>query len=176
MAAHEPLPWYRHRWPWLLMAGPAAVVVAGVVTTCLAIRSNDGLVDDDYYKQGLAVNQIAARDQAAARMGLSAELLSAEDKKRIRVVLRCREGIRLPEAIGFRATHPTRSGIDQYIVLQGEGEGLYTGQVFQPFSERWHVTIEDEEKTWRLTGEWTVQPGRSVIFPPGKKPQTTERK
>jgi hypothetical protein len=33
------------------------VIVAGAVTVWLAVVSNDGLVTDDYYKQGLAVNQ-----------------------------------------------------------------------------------------------------------------------
>ena len=29
-------PWYREPWPWIMMAGPAAVVVAGAVTMWLA--------------------------------------------------------------------------------------------------------------------------------------------
>ena len=36
--------------------GPAAVIVAGVYTTILAFSSTDGLVADDYYKQGLMIN------------------------------------------------------------------------------------------------------------------------
>jgi hypothetical protein len=35
-------PWYRHRWPWLLMLGPAIVVIAGVATLALAIVTDDG--------------------------------------------------------------------------------------------------------------------------------------
>ena len=38
------LPWYRHRWPWLLMSGPAIVVVAGIATTVIAVRTNDPMV------------------------------------------------------------------------------------------------------------------------------------
>ena len=34
------LPWYRHRWPWLLMLGPFVVVVAAAITLWLAVRSN----------------------------------------------------------------------------------------------------------------------------------------
>ena len=49
-------PWYRHPWPWLLMAGPAIVVVAGFLTLGFAIQSFDGLVADDYYKEGKAIN------------------------------------------------------------------------------------------------------------------------
>lgn len=44
----ERTPWYRHRWPWLLMAGPGTVLVAGAITTWIAFASADGLVADDY--------------------------------------------------------------------------------------------------------------------------------
>jgi hypothetical protein len=67
--------WYREPWPWLLMLGPALVIIAGVVTAYLAVVSNDGLVEDDYYKQGLTVNQRTVRDQRAAELGIEAELV-----------------------------------------------------------------------------------------------------
>ena len=53
----DSLPWYKERWTWLLMLMPATAIVAGFITLWLAITSFDGLVADDYYKQGLAVNQ-----------------------------------------------------------------------------------------------------------------------
>ena len=59
-------PWYKEPWPWFLMAGPAIVIVAGFATAWLAIISNDGLVTDDYYKQGLAINQRLQRDHHAS--------------------------------------------------------------------------------------------------------------
>ena len=62
-------PWYKEPWPWILMAGPAIVIVAGFVTAWLAIISNDGLVTDDYYKQGLALNQRLQRDHDASDRG-----------------------------------------------------------------------------------------------------------
>jgi len=94
--AFENKPWYRHPWPWLLMAGPFIVVVAGLVTAYLAVVSNDGLVDDDYYKQGLAVNQISARDQRAAALALQAEVMRGADGAQIRILLRARSGTVLP--------------------------------------------------------------------------------
>lgn len=39
-------PWYRHPWPWLLMLGPAVVVVAGITTLVIAIATADVLVSD----------------------------------------------------------------------------------------------------------------------------------
>ena len=58
-------PWYHEPWPWLLMAGPLVVIIAGFATLLLAIRSSDGLVADDYYKQSMAINQIMLRDSRA---------------------------------------------------------------------------------------------------------------
>ena len=66
----DSLPWYKERWTWLLMLMPATAIVAGFITLWLAITSFDGLVADDYYKQGLAINQTLARANAAQERGL----------------------------------------------------------------------------------------------------------
>ena len=60
-------PWYREPWPWILMAGPAIVVVAGFATLAIAVKTDDGLVADDYYKQGLAINRVLRARRAGAR-------------------------------------------------------------------------------------------------------------
>ena len=44
-----PKPWYKEPWPWLLMSGPAIVVVAAFVTLWLAASNSSDLVSDDYY-------------------------------------------------------------------------------------------------------------------------------
>lgn len=67
------------------MAGPGIVVIAGTITAYLAVVSNDGLVVDDYYKQGLAVNQVMERNQRAEQIGLQAELLRSDDGSQLRV-------------------------------------------------------------------------------------------
>jgi hypothetical protein len=46
MQATAKKPWYRHPWPWILMSGPAIVVVAGIFTAYLAVTTADGLVAD----------------------------------------------------------------------------------------------------------------------------------
>jgi hypothetical protein len=51
-------PWYREPWPWILMAGPFTVIVAGLFTAWLAVTRADPLVVDNYYKEGLAINQV----------------------------------------------------------------------------------------------------------------------
>jgi hypothetical protein len=73
-AKRSPTPWYKERWTWLLMLMPATAIVAGGITLWLAIKSFDGLVTDDYYKQGLAINQTLARANTAQDMGLLARV------------------------------------------------------------------------------------------------------
>ncbi len=142
-------PWYRHRWPWILMAGPAIVVVAGIATAWIAIATNDGLVADDYYKQGLAVNQKLARNDAAATMQLEARLRLTAG--RIELLLVSRADAALPERIRVTLAHPTRGGEDQNVILTGE-KGAYAGSMQALGPGRWYVAIEDEAGAWRLTG------------------------
>ena len=58
-------PWYRQRWPWLLVAGPSLVVVASLASAWIAVKSDDGVIAEDYYRQGLLINQKLAREMPA---------------------------------------------------------------------------------------------------------------
>src|SRR5690348_1011427 len=93
-------PWYKEPWPWFLMFGPFVVVVAGFTTAWLAIRSNDGLVADDYYKQGLAINQQLQRDHKAGELGLHGDLMRSG--LQLRVVLAGGEKLKFPEKLTLR--------------------------------------------------------------------------
>lgn len=152
-------PWYRQRWPWLLMLGPFIVIVASAVTAYMAVKSSDGLVEDDYYKQGLEINQIAARDQKADELGLQAEIMRGESMGGQqsgviwRVILSGRDGVALPERMRLRLVHPTRPGVDQEVALLAEGQGVYSGKSAALTNGRWQIILEDEGKTWRLAGE-----------------------
>jgi hypothetical protein len=64
------LPWYRHRWPWLIMSGPAIVVVAGIATMVIAIRTADPMVAnyDARFHTGGKVRVEAPAARAPARI------------------------------------------------------------------------------------------------------------
>lgn len=149
------VPWYKQRWPWFLIAGPATVVVAGVITVWLAVISNDGLVSDDYYKQGLAVNQTMHRDQQAGVLGLSADLMRSGNQ--LRLMIASGQSVVLPQDISVKFSHPTRAGNDQLVKMTGEGQGFYAGKLDESIVGRWFVTIEDPAAQWRLSGEWIAE-------------------
>ena len=154
----NPTPWYKQRWPWLLIAGPATVIVAGVITFWLAFSSNDGLVTDDYYKQGLAVNQSLQRDHQAASMGLHADIMHGDKSLRMLLV-----GSKdLPPTLSIKLAHPTRAGQDQLVEMKAEGPGWYAGKLVNDIEGRWIVTVEDAEGKWRLQGDWKVDAGEPL--------------
>ena len=140
-------PWYREAWPWLLMAGPAAVLVAGAVTTWIAFASADGLVAEDYYKQGMAINRRLAREEAAQQRGISAALRL--DPASIRVEL---QGA-APEALFVHLAHATRAGHDLRLRLVPGADGVYAAELPPLPAGRWRAAIEDPRGIWRIVKE-----------------------
>jgi hypothetical protein len=153
-------PWYREPWPWLLMAGPFAVIVAGFFTLWLAVKSDDGLVADDYYKRGLAINQALSRGRLAERLSLGARVTLSAETQRAQVVL-TGSGT-LPAELRLRLVHPTRAVADQLIVLHAVTQGVYAGNLVMPVAGRRVVMLEDMACTWRLAGE-AVSAAQAVI-------------
>ena len=52
--------WWRHPLLWMVIAGPALVVVASFVTLWYALGSPDPLVSADYYRRGVEINRTLA--------------------------------------------------------------------------------------------------------------------
>jgi uncharacterized protein len=152
-----PNPWYREPWPWLLMAGPALVIVAGAITTAIAVKTSDGVVADDYYKQGLGINRTLARDARAAELHVAAAVQFNEERTGVRLRL---TGAAQPDAVRMTIVHPTRAGGDQSIELRrltsgaGDAAAFYEGAMRAPRQGTWRVRVEDPRGAWRLTGTW----------------------
>jgi hypothetical protein len=50
-------PWWKFGHVWLVLAGPALVVVAGFVTLWIAMSRPDPVVAEDYYQKGIDINK-----------------------------------------------------------------------------------------------------------------------
>jgi hypothetical protein len=127
MTLPPPRPWWREPWP--------------------AFASADGLVADDYYKQGLSINRRLAREDAARSAGITA-LVSREGD-----VLRVRLSGAAPEALFVHLAHATRAGHDQRLRLAAAGAGIYEASLPPLAAGRWRIAIEDPRGSWRITKE-----------------------
>lgn len=132
------------------MSLPAAAVIGGAVTLWLAIGTQDGLVADDYYKQGLEVNRVIARAEKAQAMGLGARVLISSE--RAEVALRALPQTDLPDRIQLSITHPTRAGKDRRLWLARAGD-RYVGDIRGLPAGHWKLSVEDAAASWRLVGD-----------------------
>lgn len=60
----KPEPWWKYGHVWLLISGPAAVVVAALLTAWVAVATNDPVVDENYYRSGIEINKQLAAQRA----------------------------------------------------------------------------------------------------------------
>ena len=140
-------PWYRERWPWILMSGPATVIVAGLATAWIAYATSDGLVAEDYYKRGLAVNAVLGREQAAVRLGVAAQFERSGGRIRVRLTGAA------PDALFLQFAHATRAGHDLRLQLAPAGAGLYEAALPPLAPGRWRLILEDPRGEWRIVRE-----------------------
>lgn len=143
-------PWYREPWPWLLMAGPAAVIVASLATLVLAVQGSDALVAEDYYQQGLAINRLLARDRRAHELHIAAVAEFAGGEVRVRLA----SPLPPPAQLRLHIQHPTRASDNREVRLLPRGAGVYAGESGEPLPDAQgrQLVIEDRPGGWRIAG------------------------
>lgn len=137
--------WYRQPWPWLLIAGPFIVVVACLGSAWLAVKSDDGLVTQDYYKQGLLINQRLAHATPDPERRLGAVItVAASGEVRANV-----QGfIDAPRRLRLLLAHPVMASHPESVMLERGSDDVYIGTLPNQTPGRWIVTLEGDG--WRL--------------------------
>lgn len=156
-------PWYRQGWPWFLIAIPAVAVVAGLATVWIAVSTSDGLVVDDYYQEGKAIEKTMERSAMAAKLGLSAELTIRADA--VTLALAAADAASIPETLVLTIAHPTRAGSDQTLTLNRR-DGVFSSPLAPLATGRWLLQLEDGARQWRMTGTAHVPTEGSVRIMP----------
>ena len=164
---HDKKPWHRHPWVWLMIALPMTAVIGGMVTLYIAVTTSDGLVVDDYYKRGKAINMDLARDRAAATHQLQARLAIDLQYRRVTLKLQAQD-YELPAVVTRAIVHPTRAGHDQVVQLQMVDAGRYAGTVSGLAPGRWHVQLAAAD--WRLSGVLHLPQAEPFVLLPAYNP------
>ncbi|MGB5178741.1 MAG: FixH family protein [Gammaproteobacteria bacterium] len=156
-------PWYREPWVWLIIALPMTAVIASMFTIYKAVSTADGLVVDDYYKRGKAINMDLARDAAALRYQFKASIDFDLRDNRVQILLESAAGD-LPATLNFALLHPTQAGYDQVLVLQHGGDGVYTGAIDEVGRGNWYLQLEADD--WRLSGSMRIPQTETTVLLP----------
>ena len=149
LATAESQPWYRQFWPWFLIFLPGSVVVAAFATLFIANKHSDDLVVDDYYKNGLAINQRLEKDQRAVELGLTAQLTVSAADVRLRL-----SGSVAAEQLRLQFSHPLEADRDFTLMLGKYSDGGYSAALPQALAPNWHWVLDSgTDSAWRLQGE-----------------------
>lgn len=148
-ASRDTQPWYKQFWPWFLILFPALAVVGGLSLFWTAHTTFDGMVVDDYYREGRAIDRTIARSAKAAELGLVADVTVRATE--LSLVLQSSTGATLPPTLKLTIAHPTRGGQDQELLMVGRN-GVFSTPTEPLTTGRWLLQIEDESRSWRLNG------------------------
>lgn len=144
-------PGYKQPWFWFLMAPLVLVFFMGFTMLYLSIVSNDGVIVDNFYKDGLAINTREQQDMNARELELKANLNLEHTVANLTL-----EGLIQDEhyKLWLHIVHPTKESLDIRIPLQQSGN-LYTGALPHVLSGRYSIMITpdlmpNDPKMWRL--------------------------
>lgn len=59
------VPWWKHRWPWILMSGPFVAAVGCAITIWLTFSAVDQPIREGVVKQGLKVVPVPSPNDSA---------------------------------------------------------------------------------------------------------------
>ena len=162
----QPLPWYRQFWPWFIIALPTTAVIASIATLVIAARDPDGLVVDDYYKQGLAINETLERDRQAQALGLSGLVRIDRASGRLALTLNGVAASTDRQELELRLIHPTRPHLDRTLDLVRDGSGQWSAALGRIAPGRWHVQLESPTGNWRIAGRLALPEQQQALLQP----------
>lgn len=147
----NPPPWWKQFWPWFLISIPAGTIVAAMYTINLAVKTNDGLVSKDYYKDGLAIHMDADALQRARELGIRADLKFQRSDSQVQVRVTS-AGNQAIGQLALNLRHPTRADRDSTLQLQPVGPDTYQAALPSLDSNDWNVELTAAESGWQLRG------------------------
>ncbi|MBF0256044.1 MAG: FixH family protein [Gammaproteobacteria bacterium] len=166
---HHPMeddkPWYKQFWPWFIISIPGTAVVASMFLINSAIQTADGLVSDDYYKEGLAINQDLSKTRFAQTLGLRAVVLFDPDTRELRANLSGKL-TSPPPLLELQLVHPTVKGLDEKILMTLAGDGLYLSRLPEIPKASWRVSLAPSNSEWKLTGRARFPQSSQVTLEP----------
>jgi len=157
----EQPPWYRQFWPWFLIALPLCVVIAGFNMLHIALKYPHSMVDDQYYKEGLAINQSLDQDRRASQLNLAAEIVFQPfgDTETAYVTVSLSDLPNYPETLNLLLLHPGSQSLDQTLDLEQIGAGQYRVQLTQQYQYSYYLRLQPADKSWRLNGKINFRDG-----------------
>ena len=144
-------PWFKQPYLWLIIFFPAFSVVAGLSLLFYSIQIDDGVVVDDYYKKGNAINLDLTRDRNAQDLGMAGQVTYLPEFQKMEIKLFSSNPIPLNETIKVDIMHTTIGRMDVHKNFTTTSKGNYTITIPAILAKGgWIIQIGN--KQWRIHG------------------------
>ncbi|WP_426113308.1 FixH family protein [Pseudomonas sp. DSP3-2-2] len=158
-------PWYKHIWPWIIIAILACSVTLTLSMVTIAVNHPDNLVNDNYYEAGKGINRSLNRELLAQTLKLRASVhldeLTGEAELRL-------SGDSQPQTVELNLISPTQPEKDRKIILtrSPSDAGRYIGQLSDKVEGRRFVELlgVQDGQTWRLFEEEQVSHDKDLAL------------
>ncbi|EGG98916.1 Putative analog of CcoH2C [gamma proteobacterium IMCC2047] len=178
MNTSQPTPWYRQFWPWFIIALPATAVIASLYTVYIAVLNQPTMVEDNYYQQGLSINERIKQDQQASYLMLQANLSFSEQTRQVNVYL---SGNHKPlKNLILTITGVGDQKLDRSYKLKAVNNQLFSAELDELPEGRFHISLEPSHREWRLLAETRLPRHQSLTLlsntdiKPVSRPDTDE--
>lgn len=169
------LPWHKQFWPWFLIGLLSTVVIACIGLVFLAFYKADQLIDENYYDNGLAINEVKHDLEQADTLGIGIQLhlSKVNNKWRFDATYSAKQDnvAEQPKYLLLSLEHPLEQALDQDLLLKPNGDtytGFFelnktfdSGDVFKFNGKQfWYIDIRPADShakalpIWRLKGKF----------------------
>jgi hypothetical protein len=142
----------------------------------IAFSRQDALVEDDYYKEGNAINQDLRRDEEAIRRGIAGSLRYDAMQGTLSGKLQNiagqagqsdqRTAPATDQRLRLRLIHSTLPEKDIDLFVLPDAQGNFSVRLPLLEMARWQILIENAQDDWRLHATWNWPRQRSVELNP----------
>ena len=144
--------WFKQAWPWFVFSIPLLTIVAGVITYKIAADNPHSMVQDDYFKKGLAINQSIAKQNYAKELMLSATI--AVDKQADLIIVKFDDVGVEANQLKLLFSHPTKERLDKALLLEKLSPNEFAAQAPELKQAYWHIRMLDNDDSWLLKARW----------------------
>lgn len=163
MQSADNRPWYKQFWPWFLIIIPLSSMVLSFNMLRFAFESEDSLVEDDYYKEGKAINISLQKVEEARRLNIAASILFSENSVALTFQ---NDNLVDGSALTLDFFHSTQRFKDFSLVLLKDAAGTYRASFEHATEGKWRISLHPHDDTWKIQQVVGLPQSYPVIFKP----------
>ena len=142
-------PWYKQPWLWFILSVPIASVILSSIMVSVAVIGKDSLVSDNYYKDGMGINQTIEQDKLAVQLNIIPVVTIQDTTVTVKIQS---EAMTTQAFLTLKLLHPTVSEKDLTIRLLPTPDG-FIGDLPNKAEGRRYLDLYGFDNSWRIREE-----------------------